>query len=84
MTRVYVLGLFLVALGVGCSTEGHFGEPWVFWVRNWRPNTGSPAPVCSNVHVDGLPDDVLISNVRGKSVGTGVDRPVATVHVEHL
>ncbi len=84
MTRVYALGLLLVALGVACNAEGNFGEPWVFWVWNGRPNTGSRTPVYSNVHVDGLLDDVRISNVRGKSVGTGVDRPVATVHVERL
>ena len=58
-------------------------EPWVFGARNQRSATGSPTPLASNSHMDGLLDDVRISKVRRNYVGVGVNRPVAVVYVEH-
>ena len=57
-------------------------DPWVFGVRNWGSGAGSPTPVDGGSHMDGLLDEVRISNVRREYCGGEVNRPVATVLVE--
>jgi hypothetical protein len=81
--ELYVDGVLRASdTGITTGINGN-DEPWVFGVRNWASNAGSPTPVDGGTHMDGLLDDLRISDVRRRYVAVGVDRPVATVHVEH-